>query len=254
MSSFEGKTCIVTGGCSGIGYATVENLLKRNIKNIAILDLDDPRNVTQSLQGNYSNQNVVFIKTDVTKKEQVQSAFAEVVSKFSFIDFVIANAGILREKDYELTVNVNLLGFLHTTFTAIDFMNKEKGRGGIIISIASIAGLDGFFNTPTYTATKHAVVGFNKCYSDEFYFNKYGIKFITICPGVTETRIFDDLENRFVDGMLARKFLKECLHQTADSVGRCISEILHSGKNGSFYIVDNGNSKEVTLHKYYLPS
>lgn len=73
------------------------------------MDLDDSKNVTQSLQSKYSNQNVVFIKTDVTKKEQVQSAFAEVVSKFSFIDLVVANAGILRERDYEETVNVNLV-------------------------------------------------------------------------------------------------------------------------------------------------
>lgn len=44
-------------------------------------------------------------------------------------------------------------------------MNKEKGRGGIVISIASIAGLDGYYAMPTYSATKHAVVGFNECYS-----------------------------------------------------------------------------------------
>jgi len=255
MSCFEGKTAIVTGGCSGIGYATVENFLKRKIKNIAILDLDDPKNVTQSLRSKFSNQNVVFIKTDVTKKEQVQSAFTEVVSKFSFIDFVVANAGILRERDYELTIKVNLLGFLHTTFTAIDFMKKEKGRGGAIISIASVAGLDGFYAGPTYSATKHAVVGFNKSISDEFYFNKYGIKFITICPSFTETPILNDLENNLAEGTAgaAVKLMEALPLQTADSVGLCICEILDLGKIGSTYIVDNGNSKEVTIPKFFLP-
>lgn len=73
------------------------------------MDLDDPNNVTETLQSNYKNQNVVFIKTDVTKKEQVKSAFNEVISNFNFIDFVVANAGVLRENDYELTINVNLV-------------------------------------------------------------------------------------------------------------------------------------------------
>jgi len=256
MSCFEDKTAVVTGGCSGIGLETVRHFLKQNVKNIAILDLADPKNVTQSLQRSYSNQNVVFIKTDVTKKEQVKSAFNEVVSKFEFIDFVVANAGILREKDYELTINVNLLGLLHTAYTAIELMDKKKGRGGTIISIASVAGLDGFYSMPAYSATKHAVIGFNRCFGDEFYFNKYGIKFITICPAFTETPILDDLENRLPEGTLgATLAAKEALStQSAESVGRCISEIVDSAKNGSFWIVDGGKTREVKLNKYYLPS
>lgn len=102
-------------------------------------------------------------------------------------------------------------------------MNKEKGRGGIIASMASVAGLDGFYSMPVlifnfiypdfifcshacllqaYSATKHAVIGLNRCLQDEFYFNKYGIKFITICPGFTDTAILDDLENRLSQGTL----------------------------------------------------
>lgn len=86
------------------------------MKNIAILDLEDSKNVTSALQQNYKNQNVVFIKTDVTKREQVKAAFNETVSKFNFIDFVIANAGVLRENDYELTINVNLVISLSSSF------------------------------------------------------------------------------------------------------------------------------------------
>lgn len=76
---------------------------------MAILDIADTKNVTQALQSSYPNQTVVFIKTDVTKKEQVQSAFNQVIAKFNFIDYVVANAGILRENDYEMTINVNLV-------------------------------------------------------------------------------------------------------------------------------------------------
>lgn len=92
------------------------------MKNIAILDLGDPNNVTQTLQSRFNNQNVVFIKTDVSKKEQVQSAFAEVISKFNFVDIVFANAGILRENDYEQTFNVNVVRtFIELVSCSISF-------------------------------------------------------------------------------------------------------------------------------------
>ncbi|KAJ6641989.1 Alcohol dehydrogenase 2 [Pseudolycoriella hygida] len=254
MSIFEGKTAIVTGGVSGIGYATVKHFLKQNIQNVAILDLDDAKNVTQGLRNTFTKQNIVFIKADVTKKEQVKSAFDEVISKFNFVDFVVANAGVLREKDYELTINVNLLGLSHTIYTAIDVMNKDKGRGGIIVSIASVAGLNGFYGMPVYSATKHGVIGLNRCFGTDYFFNKYGIKFLTVCPGFTDTAILDDLENRLSDGTLDATLQARSVmaFQTADSVGLCITEIINSGKNGSVWIVDDGKTREITLQKYSL--
>lgn len=79
------------------------------LQNVAILDINDPKDVTETLRKTYKNQNVVFIKTDVTKKDQVKKAFAEVIEKFHFVDILVANAGVLREDDYELTINVNLV-------------------------------------------------------------------------------------------------------------------------------------------------
>lgn len=81
---------------------------------MAILDVADTKNVTQALQGSYPNQNVIFIKTDVTKKEEVKSAFSQVIAKFNYIDYVVANAGILRESDYEMTIKVNLVRFIYS--------------------------------------------------------------------------------------------------------------------------------------------
>lgn len=64
---------------------------------------------------------------------------------------------------------------------------ESGGHGGVIVNIASIVGLDPFFNLPAYTATKHAVVGYTRCLADNIFETKFGIKFITICPGVTDT-------------------------------------------------------------------
>lgn len=78
-------------------------------KNIAILDLCDTRNIVHSLQRSYGNQKVIFIQTDVSQKEQVKHAFDQIIQQFDYVDFVVGNAGIICEKDYERTINVNLV-------------------------------------------------------------------------------------------------------------------------------------------------
>lgn len=63
-------------------------------------------------------------------------------------------------------------------------MNKDKGRGGIVVSIASVAGLDGFYSMPAYSATKHAVVGLNRC---------LGVRnFVIIADMMTKVKYFVD--------------------------------------------------------------
>lgn len=104
------------------------------------------------------------------------------------------------------------LGVINTTYAAIDAMSKSKGeRGGIVLTVASVASFDCSFDTPGYTATKHGVIGFMRCfgvkcltqnsrnqlklrfvYLQHTYYNKHhGIKFLSICPGITETALAD---------------------------------------------------------------
>lgn len=79
------------------------------MKNVAILDLCDTKNMSKSLQRDYERQKVLFIQTDVSKRDQVKSAFDETFKQFGYIDYVVGNAGVLCESDYERTINVNLV-------------------------------------------------------------------------------------------------------------------------------------------------
>lgn len=79
------------------------------MQNVAVLDIVDKNNAIDKLRSDSNNDNVMFIKTDVASKQQVQTAFNKVVDKFKFIDMVIANAGIMDEQDYEKTIGVNLV-------------------------------------------------------------------------------------------------------------------------------------------------
>lgn len=101
---------------------------------------------------------------------------------------------------------IGKFGVIYGTQVALDHMAIEKGgRGGMIVNVASICGFDYFFNIPAYVASKHAVVGYTRCLADENFAPVYGVKFVTICPGVTDTRLIHDFNKIIYDS----KFLDE---------------------------------------------
>lgn len=67
-------------------------------------------------------------------------------------------------------------------------MRKDRtGKGGVVINIASITALGAHFWLPIYAGSKHAVLGFTRSLKNEKFYEKTGVKFIAICPGVTHT-------------------------------------------------------------------
>lgn len=80
---------------------------------------------------------------------------------------------------------------------AIDHMSlKNNGKGGTIVNMASVVGLSPFFNLPAYTASKYAVVGYTRSLSDTIFEPKFGIRFILICPGVTDTSFLKSINEK----------------------------------------------------------
>jgi len=85
--SVSGKVVIVTGGASGIGFATAKLFLESGAK-VGVLDIQQ----NDELSG---NENILFLKTDVTSEESVNHAYNEVISKFRKLDILVNNAGIM---------------------------------------------------------------------------------------------------------------------------------------------------------------
>lgn len=87
------------------------------------------------------------------------------------------------------------IGLANCCEVGIDHMSIEKnGKGGTIVNIASVVGLSPFFNLPAYTASKHAIVGYTRSLSDPIFEPKFGIRFILVCPGVTDTSFLKSLD------------------------------------------------------------
>lgn len=87
------------------------------------------------------------------------------------------------------------------TLLGIKHMGKNNGgKGGVIINIASILGLQELNGCPIYVGTKHFVVGMNRSFGTPYFYNFTGIKFLTMCPGVTDTPLISEAQNYALEG------------------------------------------------------
>lgn len=75
-----------------------------------MLDIKSCDEVIAALRGDFPSQKILFHLTDVSKRDDVVRAFSEVFSDFGVIDMVITSAGILDERNYQLMVDINLVG------------------------------------------------------------------------------------------------------------------------------------------------
>ncbi|KAJ8910677.1 hypothetical protein NQ315_002926 [Exocentrus adspersus] len=193
MSFFESKVALVTGGARGIGLAIVEKLLENGIKGVAIVDISDEswNTIKQDFQSQYGNK-VLFIKADITDKDEFEGAFEKTVHTFKNLDIVVNNAGISGQ-NWEKIIAVNLEAVIMGTFLAMDkyLPTYRSGKEGIIVNIASLAGLLGLADKPVYTATKHGVVGLGKSLGADK--SKNHVRIITVCPGWIATSMTEDV-------------------------------------------------------------
>lgn len=161
---------------------------------MAVLDVADPRETDKQLKELFPQKKIIFEALNVKDQVDVSTVFNKVFADFGAVDVVINGAGVLNERNIENTIGVNILGVIYGTQAALEHMSVEKGgKGGIIANIASVLGLDTLFSIPVYTATKHAVTGYTAALADKRLEKKFGVKFVTICPGFTDTPMISHL-------------------------------------------------------------
>lgn len=194
---------IVTGGASGLGEATVRNIIKQGGK-AAILDLSEERG--QKLVEELG-ESAVFVKTDVSSEQDVSNAVSKAIDSFGFINSVVNCAGIgiaaklLSRKGvhslemFSKVISINLIGTFNVIRLASEqMMNNESnewGEKGVIINTASVAAFDGQIGQAAYSASKGGVVGMTLPIAREL--AAYGIRVMTIAPGLFHTPMFDSL-------------------------------------------------------------
>ncbi len=195
-ATFKDKVVLVTGSSSGIGEGAVLFFAKQGAK-VILASRNEQANFQLLNQIHNLGAEGIFIKTDVSKNEDVQKMIQQGVDQFGAIDIAINNAGIEgtplnKTADYEETVwdevmDVNLKGVWLSMKYEIPIM--QKNGGGVIINISSLAGLKGGDAGVAYHASKFGVVGATKAAAAEYASDK--IRINAICPAVIQTPMAD---------------------------------------------------------------
>lgn len=194
---------IVTGGASGLGEATVRDLVAHGGR-AAILDMVEENGNRLAAE---LGKNAIFVKTDVTNEASVREAVNRTLDAFGGINAVVNCAGIgLAQRvagkqgphdlgGFTRVIQVNLIGTFNVIrLTAEKMMANAPNPGGergVIINTASVAAFEGQIGQAAYSASKGGVVGMTLPIAREF--AQFGIRVMTIAPGLFDTPMFKSL-------------------------------------------------------------
>ncbi|NQF16171.1 SDR family oxidoreductase [Brevibacillus sp. HB1.3] len=190
MARLEGKVAIVTGGASGIGETTVRLFAKEGAK-VVIADFS-PRGNELAEELNQAGFDALFVKTDVTKEDEVKNMVSATVGKYGKVDILFANAGIAKDApghllsldDWQRTIDINLTGVFLCDKYVIEQM-LAQGTGGAIVNCGSIHSHAGKAGVTAYSSAKGGVKLLTQTLG--LTYAKQGIRVNAVCPGYIDT-------------------------------------------------------------------
>uniref|UniRef100_A0A1I8NE76 Uncharacterized protein n=1 Tax=Musca domestica TaxID=7370 RepID=A0A1I8NE76_MUSDO len=251
------KNIIYIGGFGGIGQKCIEEFLKKGIKGLFVFDLKENTKVLGYWQETYTSCDICFVTVDVTKTETIETAYKKASDKMGCIDVVVNGCGLMNDRHLDLTIDINLRGVLHSCMIALGYMDKSKGgRGGVIVNISSVAGIQTSGMFAIYSAAKHGVTAFSRAMTNPLYYMHTGVNFITICPGLTETALLENVKDKTTlleyGQPMAERFLK-IKTQPANVCAENIVKAVEINKVGSVWLLDVGTMSEVQMPTLWEP-
>ena len=204
MATFEGKVYVVTGGASGIGEATTRALVSRGAR-VVIADLQqEPGEALVKELGD----SAVFVKTDVTREEDIVAAVELAVERFGALDGMVNNAGVVGAVGSIMDTSVEAFDRTMSILSRAVFLGikhaaraMREQKSGAIVSLASTAGVMGGLGPHVYTMAKHGVVGITKSAAAEL--APLGIRVNAVAPGGTVTPMTSALGDNDPDNTAA---------------------------------------------------
>jgi 2-deoxy-D-gluconate 3-dehydrogenase len=193
LSIFDltGKVAVVTGGYSGIGFGIAEGLAQAGA-DIVVCARDFKRCETACEKIKEFNIRSMPIRCDITSSEDVDKMATNIVEEFGKIDVLVNSAGVggavtpvteMSEKDWDMTVDINLKGAFLCSKAAAKHMIKQNS--GKIINIASGAAIIAIPNMSAYCASKAGLVNLTRVLALELV--RYNIQVNAILPGYFDT-------------------------------------------------------------------
>ena len=194
MLRLHNRVAVVTGSSSGIGKAIALRFGEEGAKvAVAARRADLCEHTADQIRRNGGT--AIALPTDVTSERQVGSLIRETVRQFGRLDILVNNAGIfgggrLAEttiEEFDEVMNTNVRGTFFCCRAGFNHMKRQGG--GLIINMSSVAGVQAWSGTGTYSASKHAIMALTKALADEG--RPHRIKVSAICPGGVADELVD---------------------------------------------------------------
>jgi NAD(P)-dependent dehydrogenase (short-subunit alcohol dehydrogenase family) len=192
MSSYEGKTVVVTGANSGIGEATVVAFAQAGANTFGVAHVP-----TASDAARARHPEVRWLAADVVKPRELEDAIARAVDQTGRIDALVNNAGVyqfatLEESSEEMIrrhFEINVFGLIRATQIALPALTASRGT---IVNISSVAGHRPTSGASIYAATKAAVESLTVSWALEL--APKGVRVNAVAPGPIDTPGVERLE------------------------------------------------------------
>jgi 3-oxoacyl-[acyl-carrier protein] reductase len=203
---FSGKIALVTGSSRNIGAGIATALAKHGAKVVLNYVNDSQgRNRTDADALAKEINSPLTLEFDVSDHAAVGKAFATITEQLGGLDFLVNNAGILRDRtlkkmtpqDFHDVINVNLTGAFNTLQHATSAL-RPSGR---VVNITSVSGLLGFFGQANYSSSKAGLIALTKVAAREFARQKITVN--AVAPGFISTEMSagmpEEVTKRFIE-------------------------------------------------------
>ncbi|MET1059590.1 MAG: 3-oxoacyl-ACP reductase [Nocardioides sp.] len=247
----QGKVAVVTGGCSGIGLATVQRFVEEGAR-VVIGDIDERRG--HELVGQLGGPDLAtFVKVDVTDKEQVDALFQTAKDTYGSVDIAFNNAGISPPEDdsildtdldaWRRVQEVNLTSVYLCCKAALPHM-LEQGSGSIINTASFVAVMGAATSQISYSASKGGVLSMSRELGVQF--ARQGVRVNALCPGPVNTPLLQELFAKDPE-RAARRLVHVPLGRFAEPVEMANAVLFLASDESSFitantFLVDGGIS------------
>lgn len=224
MDYFDGKVALITGSARGIGLSTAELLGSRGAKLVISDVLEDVLEAsTKEMEG--KGFQVLGERCDVTVPEDCQRLVRSAKDRFGGLDILVNNAGVSIVENFEAytpgtckkLMDVNLMGSIYMTLSALDSLKKTKGH---IVFVSSVSGLRAIPMGSLYSASKAALRSFGESLRLEL--KSYGIHVGVIFPGFTTT----EASKTVMKGDGTPRPIDRPPHDTPEGVARGIARMI----------------------------
>ena len=208
---FTGLTAVITGGASGIGLATAQELASRGAR-VAVLDLN-PDGLPGTISG---------FRADVSSRASVNSAITAVAERYNGIDILINNAGISAigtvedngDAEWWRVLDINVCGIARVTAATLPWLRKSNHAS--IVNMCSVGASNGLPDRALYSASKGAVLSLTMAMATDHV--REGIRVNSVSPGTVFTPFVEGYLRKYEDPLAER-----CRLDARQATGRMVT-------------------------------